>query len=61
MDDILDEITGLVSFFLVTESDESLDDVSNESYDDDEDKKSEKNSIYFCSVWTRSWYLIASL
>ena len=32
MDDLLDDVTGLVSFFLLPESDESSDNVFNDSY-----------------------------
>ena len=38
VDELLDDVTGLVSFSLVPESDESYDDVSDESSEDDEDK-----------------------
>ena len=41
MDDLLDDVTGLVGFFLVPESDESYKDVSNESSNDYEEKESE--------------------
>ena len=34
VDDLLDDVTGLVDFFLVTESYESSDDVSDESSED---------------------------
>ena len=44
----------LVGFCLVPESYESSDDVSNESYDDKEDKESDKNSIFYRAVCTRS-------
>ena len=56
MDNLLDDLTGLVGVCLVPESDDSLYNVSNESSEDDEDKESEKISIYFCAVWTRSCY-----
>ena len=55
MDDLLDEVTGLVGFCLVLESDELTYDVSDESSEDDEDKESDKTSIYFCAIWTRSF------
>ena len=45
VDDLLDDVTGLVGFCLVLESDESPDDVSNESSEDDEDAESDKISI----------------
>ena len=51
VDDLLDDVTGLVDFFLVPESDESSKDVSNKSYRDDEDEGSDEISIYFCAVW----------
>ena len=38
VDDLLDEDTGLVGFSLVPESDESSDNVSDESSEDDEKK-----------------------
>ena len=44
MDYLFDDVTGLVDFCLVPESDESSDDVSNESYEDDEDKESDEIS-----------------
>ena len=40
MDDLLDDVTGLVDFCPVPESDESSDDVSNKSYEDNEDEES---------------------
>ena len=40
VDDLLDDVTGLVVFFLVPESDDSSDYVSNDSSDDDEDEAS---------------------
>ena len=61
MDYLLDSVTGLVDFFLVTESYESSDDVYNESFEDDEDEESDKISIYFCAIRTSSCSLIASL
>ena len=45
MDDLLDDVTGLVDFFPVTESYESSDDVSNESSEDNEDEESDEISI----------------
>ena len=59
MDDLLDEVTGLVGFYLVSESDESSDNVYNESSEDDEDKESDEFSIYFCAIRTRSCSFIA--
>ena len=38
VDDLLDDVTGLVGFCLVTESDKSSDNVSNESSQDNEDE-----------------------
>ena len=61
VDDLLDYVSSLVDFCLVPESDESLDDFSNKSSEDDEDEESDEISIYFCAIWTRSCYLIASL
>ena len=40
-DDLLDEFTSLIGFFLVPESDESSYDVSNKSSDENEDKESD--------------------
>ena len=69
MDDLLDDITGLVGICLLPEPDDSTDNVSNKS---SEDKDSDEIMIVFCaiwtrysclaeSIWTRSSYLIASL
>ena len=69
MDALLYEVTGLAGIFLLPESDESSDNVSNES---SEDKKSDEIIIVFCAIrtrssplivfmLTRSFYLIASL
>ena len=58
MDDLLDDITGLVGICLAPELDESSDDVSNDSSEDDE---LEKITIVFCAIRTRSCYLIVSL
>ena len=52
--DLLDDVTGSVSFCLVPESDESSEDVSEDSYGDDGEKESDKISICFCAVWTHS-------
>ena len=38
MDDTLDDLTGIVVFFLVHKSDKSMDNVSDDSSEDDEDK-----------------------
>ena len=40
MDDLLDDVIGLVGLGLVPESDESSDNVSKEWYEDDEDEES---------------------
>ena len=61
MDDLLDDFTGLVGICFVTESNESSDYVSNESYEDDEDKESDDISIVFCAIRTYSFPLMASL
>ena len=61
MDDLLDDVTGLVCFCLLSESDESSDDVSNKSFEDNEDEELDEISIQFCTVWTRSCSLIVSL
>ena len=54
MDDLLDDVTVLVVFCLITESDYSSGYVSDESYDDVEGEESDKFSIYLCAVWKRS-------
>ena len=61
MDDLLYDITGLVKFCLVLESDKSSDDVFISSSEDDEDKESDEISIYLCAVWTRSCYFACSI
>ena len=61
MDDLLDDVNGLVHFCLVPESYESSDDVSDELSEDDEDEKSDEISIYFCAVWTRSCSFVCSV
>ena len=61
MDGLLDDVTGLVGFCLVPESDESYDNVSDESSEDKEDKESDKISIYFFAIWTRSCYFACSI
>ena len=53
MDDLLDDVTGLVGFCLVPESFESSYNVSKDSYEDEEDEE--------LDIWTRSCYLISSL
>ena len=61
VDDLLDDVTGLFGFCLVTESYESSNDVSDELSEDDEDKKSDEISIYLCAVWTRSCSFVCSI
>ena len=61
MDDLLDGVTGLVIFCLVPESDESFENDFDESSEDYEDKESDKISIYFCAVWTRSCSFACSI
>ena len=56
MDNLLNNITGLVGICLLSEPDDSTDDVSNESY---EDKDSEEIIIVFGVIRTRSFSLIA--
>ena len=58
MDDLLNDITGLVGIRLLPEPDDSTKDVSNESY---EDKDSDKIIIVFCAVLTRYYSLTASI
>ena len=58
MDDLLDEITGLVGIFLLPEPDDSIDDVSNKS---SEDEDSDKIIIVLCAIRTRSCSLITSI
>ena len=50
VDDLLDEVTGLVSICLLLEPNDSLDDVFNEA---SEDKYSDKIIIVFCAIRTR--------
>ena len=59
MDDLLYDVTGLVSFCLDTESDESSDDISNELSEDNEDGESDEISIVLCAIRTRLYSLIA--
>ena len=54
-------IQVLVGFCLVPEADQSSGDVSDESYNDDEDEESDIISIYFCAVWTRSCSFVCSI
>ena len=58
MNDLLDEITGLVGIFLLPESDESSDNVYNES---SEDEESEEIIMVSCAMQTHSSSLIASI
>ena len=55
MNGLLYDITGLVGIFPLPESDDSSENVSNES---SEDKDSEKN-IIVCAIWTSSPSLVA--
>ena len=57
MDDLLNEITGLVGIYLLTQPDNSTDNVSNKSY---EDEDSGEIIIVLCDIQTRSYSLIAS-
>ena len=61
LDDLLDDVTGLVGFCLIPESYESSRDVYNESSKDDEDEESEEISIFLCVVWTRSCSFVCSI
>ena len=56
MDDLLDDITGLVGICLISEPDDSTEKFSNES---SEDEDSYEIMIIFCAIQTRSSYLIA--
>ena len=58
MDDLLDEITGLVGICLLPEPADLTDDVSNES---SEDNDSDKIIIVFCAIWKGSSSRIASI
>ena len=58
MDDLLYEITNLVGICLIPESDESSDNVSNES---SEYEDSDEIIIVFCAIRTRYSSLIASI
>ena len=58
MDDLLDEITGLVGICLIPEPDYSTDYVSKEA---SEDEDSNKNIILFCAIRTGSYNLISSI
>ena len=61
MDGLLDDVTGLVGFCLVPESDDSSDDIYDKLSEDDEDEEPDEISIYFCAVWTRSCYFTYSI
>ena len=61
MDNLLDDVTGLVGFYIVPEPDNSSHDVSDDSFEDDEDKESDEISIYFCAIWTRSCSFACSI
>ena len=56
MDDLLDDITGLVGICLISEPDDSTENFSNES---SEDEDSYEIMIIFCAIQTRSSYLIS--
>ena len=58
MDDLLDDTTALVGICVLTESDYSSDNVSNEL---SEDEDLEKIIIVFCAIRTRYYSLIASI
>ena len=45
MECLFDDVTGLVGFCLISKLDEASDDVSNDLFEDDEDKESDKISI----------------
>ena len=61
MDDLLDNFTALVGFCLVSDSDESSDDVSDESFEDDRNEETDEISIYLCGVWTSSCSFACSI
>ena len=56
MDDLLDDITGLVGICLLLEPDYSTYNVSNDS---SEDKDSDEIIIVVCAIRTRSYSLIS--
>ena len=58
MDCLLYDITGLVGICLLTEQYDSIDDLSNDS---SEDEDSDKIIILFCAIRTRSYSIIASI
>ena len=58
MDDLLDDVTGLVGIYLLPELDDSTDDVSNES---SKYEGSDETIIVFCAIRTRYCSLIASM
>ena len=58
VDDLLDDITGLVVICLLPEPDDSTDNVSNESYEKDD---SDEIIILFCTIKTYSSSLIVSI
>ena len=58
MDDLLDDITGLVGICLLPEPDDSTDDIPNNS---SEDEDSDEIIIVFCAIRTHSSSLIASI
>ena len=58
VDDLLDDVTGLFGICLLSESDESSDDISNKS---SEDEESGEIIILLCIIRTRSYSIIVSL
>ena len=50
MDYLLDDNTGLVGFCLVPDSDESSNDVSEDSFEENEGEESDEILIYFRAV-----------
>ena len=58
MDDLLDDSTGLVCICLLPESDDSTEDVSNESSKDEE---LDRIIIVLCTIQTHSSSLVASI
>ena len=61
VDGLLDDVTGLIGFCLVPESDESSNNDFDDLSEDDEDEESENISIYFCAVWTRYFPFACSI
>ena len=61
VDYLLDDVTGLVGFCPLPESDDSSDNVSKRLSEENEDEESDENLKYLCTMWTRSCYLIVPL